>query len=174
MTFAPVRRSSRESRGSSSTLEPVGRMLQLRVSGAEFPPLVALLSFLGDLGHHHDQHLLVNINSRYGIGHLLFSFGGAESVPKLSYAGSRGYRRSPGGGALTPIYALKRARSGSDLPTLSTSPLPTRPRRYHHSVVCRTRFHEIARAAGAKKTYRKLVRFVRVVGHPVQNSCCDE
>jgi hypothetical protein len=54
-----------------------------------------------------------------------------------------------------PIYALKRARSGSDLPTVSTSPLPIRPRRYHRSVVCRTRFHEIARAAGAKKTYRR-------------------
>src|SRR5215469_4974659 len=65
----------------------------------------------------------------------------------------------PGRGALTPIYALKRARSGSDISTVSTSPLPTRPRRYHHSVVCRIRFHELARAAGAKKTYRKLGYF---------------
>ena len=53
---------------------------------------------------------------------------------------------------MTPIYALKRARSGSDKVTASTSPLCIRPRRYHHSVVCRTRFHEIARAAGANKT----------------------
>src|SRR5215471_10654211 len=62
----------------------------------------------------------------------------------------------PGGGALTPIYALKRARSGSDRVTVSTSPLPVRPRRYHHSVVCRTRFHEVARAAGAKRHTGKL------------------
>src|SRR5215471_18987769 len=61
----------------------------------------------------------------------------------------------PGRGALTPIYALKRARSGSDSVTVSTSPLPVRPRRYHHSVVCRTRFHEVARAAGAKRLGRK-------------------
>jgi hypothetical protein len=37
---------------------------------------------------------LVNVNSRYAIRHLLFSWG-AESVPKVTYAGSRGYRRSP-------------------------------------------------------------------------------
>ena len=78
---------------------------------AQLSPLQLVVPFHGNIRHHHRQHLLVNINRRNSIWHILLA--GAESVPKLLMQTHVAIARSPGGRA-TPNYSPQCARSGSD------------------------------------------------------------
>src|SRR5262249_30873650 len=98
--------------------------------------------------------VLVNVNSRYVIGHLLFSWG-AESMPKLpmqarvAIAAPR--NRSLDAHLCAQARTLRiRQSDGLNLSTLhSTSPLPPLSSMPNP-------FHELARAAGASKTEWKV------------------
>src|ERR1700736_6135763 len=74
--------------------------------------------------------------------------GGAESTRKSKHMQGHVAIAAPKEGRRRPIIRSKRACSGSNRRTVSTSPLPCRPRRaafpFWHEPV----FHEIPRAAG--------------------------
>src|SRR5438094_4948144 len=70
----------------------------------------------------------MNINSRYPVGHKLLLAGSGERAA-VTLTRVTGYRRSHRGKQRRPIYPLNHARSGSDNPTVSTSPARIRPRR---------------------------------------------
>jgi len=53
----------------------------LLAAAAELTPLKLVLALAGDIGYHHGEHSLVNINSRYLIGHRASPVAVAESVP---------------------------------------------------------------------------------------------
>src|SRR6266446_3292971 len=55
--------------------------------------------------------------------------GGSGERAAITLTRVTGYRRSHRGETTTPNYSLKQARSGSDMLTVSTSPLLHRPRR---------------------------------------------
>jgi hypothetical protein len=62
--------------------QPCGERSQLFGAAAKQPPLKLVFLFDFDVGHDHCQHLLVNIDSRYPVGHH-FLLAGAESVLQL-------------------------------------------------------------------------------------------
>src|SRR5215471_15906442 len=79
------------------------------------------------VGHDHGQHLFMNIDSRYSVGH---SSSWRERRACCAYLNQgRGLSPLPQGKTPTPNYLLKHARSGSDSQTASTSLLRPRPRR---------------------------------------------
>src|ERR1700704_55226 len=101
--------------------EPRSQRSQLFRLAAKHPPLKLVFAFDFNVGHNYSQHLLVDINSRYPVGHSS-SWPGAESV--LRYLNqSRGLSPLPQGKTTTPNYSLKHARPGSDRWTASNFPL---------------------------------------------------
>src|SRR5882762_2460869 len=101
--------------------EPRSQRSQLFRVAAKHPPLKLVFAFDFNVGHKYSQHLLVDINSRYPVGHSS-SWPGAESV--LRYLNqSRGLSPLPQGKTTTPNYSLKHARPGSDRWTASNFPL---------------------------------------------------
>src|SRR5215831_8475126 len=108
--------------------QPVGQQAQLGGVAAKLAPLKDVLAVDFDVGDDHGQHPLMNINSCYLVRHTLLLLAGAESVPSVDLNRVAGYRRSHRGDNDAQLFA-QRARSGSDRPTASTSPLLLRPRR---------------------------------------------
>ena len=68
--------------------EPVGQAAQLRRAGPELPPFESPRPGDVDVGDHHRHHLLVDIDSRYPVGHRCL-LAGAENVPDLADSGSQ-------------------------------------------------------------------------------------
>jgi hypothetical protein len=62
--------------------QPCGERSQLVGAAAKHPPLKLVLAFDFDVGHNHCQHLFMDINPRYPIGHSS-SWPGAENVLRL-------------------------------------------------------------------------------------------
>ena len=62
--------------------EPRSQRSQLLRVAVKHPPLKLLFAFDFNVGHNYSQHLLVDINSRYLVGHSS-SWPGAESVLRL-------------------------------------------------------------------------------------------
>src|SRR5215469_17528315 len=105
--------------------QPCGQRAQLFRSAAKFPSLKRVFAFDFDVSYYDGEHLFVDINTRYPIGHSS-SWPGAESVLRFLKQGRRLWSLLEG--TTMPNYSLKPARSGSDSVTASTSPLSSRPR----------------------------------------------
>src|SRR6266478_3807008 len=101
---------------------PCGQLSQLFRVAAKHPPLKPELAVNFHVRHNYGQHLFMNINSRYPVGHKLLLAGIGERAA-VTLTRLTGYRRSPGGKTTTPNYSLKHARSGSDRETASNSPM---------------------------------------------------
>src|ERR1700730_13362444 len=115
--------------------------------GADLTPLKLVLTLAFDVGHNHGQHLFVNVNSRYSVGHTLPPGGSGKRAATYINQG-RGLSPLPPREHTTPHYSFNHARSGPDTPSASTYPLPVRPRRsnllpHYFSVI-----FKVSRAAG--------------------------
>jgi hypothetical protein len=91
--------------------QPFGQQPQLVGAAAELSPLKIVFPFGRNIGHHHGQHLLMNINSRYPVRHNPPDWNGERAVSCLN----RVTWLSPlPKEETTPNYSLSSARSGSD------------------------------------------------------------
>src|SRR6266478_1942084 len=108
--------------------QPCGQRSQLFGVAAKHPPLKPELAINFHVRHNYCQHLFMNIDSRYSVGHHFLLAGSGEHAA-VTLTRVTGYRRSPRGKTTTPNYSLKHARSGSDMFTASTFPMHGRPRR---------------------------------------------
>src|SRR6266566_8516591 len=107
--------------------QPCRQRSQLFGVAAKLPPLKVELAIDFDIRHNDSEHSLVDINSRYPIGH---SSSWPEERACCGYLKQgRGLSPLQLGRTTTPNYSLKHARSGSDSVAASTSPLSSRPRR---------------------------------------------
>jgi hypothetical protein len=68
--------------------QPFGQEPQLVGAAAELSPLKIALPFDSNIGHHHGQHLLMNIDSRYPVRHKS-SYGGSDC--KMAIMEDRGF-----------------------------------------------------------------------------------
>src|SRR5215472_3818619 len=108
--------------------QPCCQRSQLFGVAAKLLPLKLVLAIDFDVRHNHSQHLFVDINPRYPIGHSSSWPGASGERAALTLSRVAGYRRSRKG-TTTPNYSLKHARSGPDSATASTSPVSSRSRR---------------------------------------------
>ena len=101
------------------------------------------------VAHHHGQHLLMDVNSRYPVRHKVPPGGSGERAAN-SLTRVTGYRRSHRGNRQRPIicsttHAPDQTRGQPQL--LQCELNLTAPSLYY-SAFTRTNFHEILRAAG--------------------------
>src|SRR6266478_7925557 len=121
-------------------------------------PLKLVLALDFDVSHNHRQHLFMYVDSRYPISHILSSWRGAESVPRVSLSRVTGYRRSPGGKDNAQLFGSTRTLRIRQLNSLnlsienSISPLRASP--ILHST--RINFHELSRAVGPSRQLREV------------------
>ena len=122
---------------------------------AELTPLKLVLALDRDVGYHHGEHLLVNINSCYPVRHRFLLVGSGERAASYFMQG-HGLSPLPSGEDDAQLFAQSstlriRQSDGLDFSIVaSTSPLPTFP----NSAATLTHFHEISRAVGPTKTDR--------------------
>src|ERR1022692_4235248 len=122
--------------------------------GAEFTAFKLILACPFHVGHDNCQHPLVNVNGCYSIRHHASPWRRGEHAKRYSQAGSRGYRRSQQGDDRRPIIRAEAQHApGSNRPTISTSPLSSRPR--HPAIAMIPVFHGISRAEGPFKQARR-------------------
>jgi hypothetical protein len=74
--------------------QPCRQRSQLFGAAAKHPPLKLVLAFDFDVGDNYSQHLFMDINSRYPIGHSSPWPSGERAAVTLTRVA--GYRRSPG------------------------------------------------------------------------------
>src|SRR5712691_10326778 len=149
--------------------QPCRQRSQLFGATAELPSLKVELAIDFDIRHNDSEHPLVDINSRYPIGH-------SSSWPKQRACcgylkQGRGLSPLPQGRTTTPNYSLKQARSGSDSDTASTSPVSSRPRRFgrcDHSV--KYIFMRFRGPVGPKRTATSLLRGYHTTLYPLDRA----
>src|SRR6266849_1186917 len=108
--------------------QPCSQRAQLFGVATKHPPFKPELTVNFHVRYDYGEHLLVDIDSGYSVGHQLPP--GRERRTCCGYLKQgRGLSPLPQGKTTTPNYSLKHARSGSDSVTASTSPLSSRPRR---------------------------------------------
>src|SRR5213078_3092896 len=74
--------------------QPCGERSQLVGAAAKKPPFKLVLTIDFDVRHDHSQYLLVDIDSRYPVGHKLLLAGSGERAA-VTLTRVAGYRRSP-------------------------------------------------------------------------------
>src|ERR1022692_4853493 len=134
--------------------QPLGQHVQFAGGGAEFTAFKLILACPFHVGHDNCQHPLVNVNGCYSIRHHASPWRRGEHAKRYSQAGSRGYRRSQQGDDRRPIIRAEAQHApGSNRPTISTSPLSSRPHRSTFAMI--PVFHGISRAEGPFKQTTK-------------------
>src|SRR6266853_3163854 len=82
--------------------QPCSQRSQLFWVAAKHPPLKLVFAFDFDISHHYSQHLFMDIDSRYSVGHhFLLAGSGERAADTLTRLA--GYRRSPRGEQRRPI-----------------------------------------------------------------------
>src|SRR5229473_856428 len=129
--------------------EPRSQRSQLFRVAAKHPPLKLVFAFDFNVGHNYSQHLLVDINSRYLVGHSFLLAGSGERAA-ITLTRVAGYRCSPGEDNDAQLFAQTRTLRIRHLHGLNFSTVTSTSPLRAVAILPRNDFHEVSRAAGPK------------------------